>query len=202
MALAFFDKRVVSMVSTCHKPDTEVVKRILKRGVSETYKKPKVIIDYTKNMGAVDRADHYCSSYAFTRKTVKWWRKLFFWLVEVAIVNSYHLWSIDREEKKLPAMDHLQYRRKLIEQLVDGCRNRSRKRGRPSTTDNEERLNGKPHFIAKKPNNSTKDCVVCSKRNIPGGRKETTYFCETCSRHPGCHPGKCFKDYHTKKIYK
>lgn len=45
MALAFFDKRIVSMVSTCHKPDTELVKRTLKKGISETYKKPKVIID-------------------------------------------------------------------------------------------------------------------------------------------------------------
>lgn len=153
-------------------------------------------------MGAVDRADHYCGSYAFTRKTVKWWRKLFFWLLEIAIVNSYHLWNIDRKEKNLKPMDHLQYRRILIEELVEGCRNSSRKRGRPSTTDDEERLNGKPHFIAKKPNKSTKDCVVCSNRNVPGGRKETSYFCETCSRKPGCHPGKCFKDYHTKKDYK
>lgn len=176
MALAFLDKRVVSMISTCHKSDTEVVKRTLKRDVAGTYKKPKVIIDYTKNMGAVVRAVHYCGSYAFTRKTVKWWRKLFFWLLEVSIVNSYHLWSIDREERKLRKMEHLQYRRNLIDQ-----RNKSRKRGRPAKTDDEERLNGKPHFTAKL-TKSTMDCVVCSMRNEPGGRKETTYFCETCRR--------------------
>lgn len=31
--------------------------------------------DDAGDMGAVDRADHYCASYAFSRKSMKWWRK-------------------------------------------------------------------------------------------------------------------------------
>lgn len=151
-------------------------------------------------MGGVDTVDHYCGSYSFTRKSVKWWRKLFFWLLEVSIVNSYHLWTIDRKERKLPKISHLKYRKNIIEQLVEGVRNTSRKRGRPSGTDAEERLNGLPHFIMK--NKAHKDCSVCSNRNEPGGRHETSYFCETCSRNPGLHPGNCFKKYHTEKKYK
>ena len=34
-------------------------------------------------------ADQLCTSYNFARKSVKWWRKLFFWLLEICIVNSY-----------------------------------------------------------------------------------------------------------------
>lgn len=202
MALCFFDKRIVSMISTYHNPLLESVTRTIKRGISETYDKPKVIIDYTKNMGGVDRADHYCGSYAFTRKTVKWWRKLFFWLLEVSIVNSYHLFSMDRKERNLNSISHLKFRRNLIDQLVANVRNTSRKRGRPSKTDTEERLNGKPHFIMKRQDSSHKDCAVCSRRNVSGGRHETSYFCETCSRQPGLHPGECFKKYHTIKKYK
>ena len=32
---------------------------------------------YGAYMGAVDRAEHYCTSYSFTRKTLRWWRKFF-----------------------------------------------------------------------------------------------------------------------------
>jgi len=49
------------------------------------------LLEYTKHMGSVDRFDHYCSSYAFTRKSLKWWRKTFFWLVKVAVINSFIL---------------------------------------------------------------------------------------------------------------
>jgi hypothetical protein len=54
-------------------------------------------------MGGVDRADQYCGCYRFTRRSYKWWKKLFFWLTEVAIVNSYILYSLDKKEsgKKL-----------------------------------------------------------------------------------------------------
>ena len=67
--------------------------------------------------------------------------------MEVAVVNSYILYSLDKESgEKLQT--HLSYRRNLITQLVGNVRNRnSRKRGRPSSSDLEERLNGKMHFI-------------------------------------------------------
>ncbi|MGH0127338.1 UNVERIFIED_CONTAM: hypothetical protein FKN15_030675 [Acipenser sinensis] len=51
-----------------NKPDDcEKVQRTIKRGAIEELDKPLVICDYTSKMGAVDRADHYCASYAFTR---------------------------------------------------------------------------------------------------------------------------------------
>lgn len=202
MALSFFDKRVVSMISTYHNPTTETVTRIRKKGVSETYEKPKVIIEYTKFMGGVDRADHYCGSYAFSRKTLKWYRKLFFWILEVAIVNSFHLHTIDKKERNIPTLTHLQFRNNLIRQLVANTRNISRKRGPPVPDNSEQRLDGKSHFIMQKINKSTKDCAVCSDRKTPGGRRETSFYCETCTRQPGLHPGSCFKKYHTMRHYK
>lgn len=63
-----------------------------------------------------------------------------------------------------------------------------------------ERLNGKPHYMAKR--GGKKDCAVCSNRKIPGGRRETKWVCETCTRKPGLHPGECFKKYHSELKYK
>lgn len=201
--LAWKDKRNVFMLSTYHNADTEAVTRKVSRGVEEVFQKPKAIIDYTRHMGAVDRADHYCASYGFTRKSLKWWRKMFFWLFEVAVVNSFILFNLHREQIGLKPVSHLTYRKALIVQMVGDIRNISAlRRGRPSSGDVEERLNKQPHFIAVTEKKSSKDCAVCSDRKVKGGRRETNFYCETCTRKPGLHPGNCFKKYHTEKKYR
>jgi hypothetical protein len=126
--------------------------------------------------------------------------------MEVAVVNSYILYSLDKKESGEKLQTHLSYRRNLITQLVGNVRNRnSRKGGRPSTSVLEERLNGKIHFIMqneKKKEKSTKDCMVCRRRNEKGGSRETIFYCETCKRKPGLQPGDCSRSITLKKNYK
>lgn len=193
------DKREVLMITTLYGNSTEEVKRIIKSGREEVIMKPSVICRYNESMGGVDLADHYISSYSFTRKTMKWWRKIFFWLLEVVTVNSYILFDSNRNpgNKKV---SQRQFRKMLIKQLVRGVKN-TRKRGRPSSFDEEDRLDGKLHLLGELQGNSKKECVVCSRRE-PKGRKRTMYYCETCEQKPGLHPAACFKKYHTQKIYK
>ncbi|KAL1442389.1 hypothetical protein MTO96_030835 [Rhipicephalus appendiculatus] len=97
---------------------------------------------------------------------------------------------------------HLQYRRNLIQQLVGDVRAGARKRGPSARNDCEERLDGRSHFIYKLPGRSTKDCALCSDRQTKGGRRETVFFCKTCSNNPGLHPGECFERYHTLPKYR
>ena len=56
--------------------------------------------------------------------------------------------------------------------------------------DEAECLNRKPHFIAKVHRGHSKNCLVCSTEKK---RKTTMFFCETYSKKPKLHPGKCFK---------
>ena len=56
--------------------------------------KPSIVDEYNMSMNGVDKADQYTVYYAFVRKSRKWWRKLFFWLLEVTLVNSYILYKI------------------------------------------------------------------------------------------------------------
>ena len=196
LTLACQDKRLVLMLSTWHNGDMAPHWRWVK-GRREAVEKPVVISDYTEHMGAVDRCDHYCSSYSFTRKTQKWWRKTFFWLLEVCLVNSFILY---KKVKKQPASGHLTYRRKLIVQLVGGTgRSKSRKRGRLSTTGTAQRLTNKPHFLGKYPSGHNKRCMVCSGKDY---RKTTLFYCKTRDRKPGLHPVGCFEKYHTGENYK
>ena len=101
MALQWKDKRLVTMLSSVFYAKYEGEYRILGNGDSTIIPKPVVISQYTKYMGGVGKADHYCGSYAFLRKTAKWWRKMFFWIFEVAVVNSFILYNIRRKEEEL-----------------------------------------------------------------------------------------------------
>ena len=196
MTLAWLDKRLILMLSTWHNADTTILKRWINGEEIEVIK-PTVVCDYTSKMGGVDRADHYCASYSFTRKTLKWWRKMFYWLLEVCVVNSFILF---KELHHLPTAERqLKYRNKLIAQLVGTVRNTTNRRGRLSTSDDAERLNQAPHFINKLVKGPNKNCQVCSAKD---NRKTTVFFCETCARKPYLHPGECFKRYHTLQNFK
>ena len=191
------------MLSTWHNNSIQQLKRKAKNNVEQQIEKPTVICDYNRHMGGVDVSDQYVSSYSFIRKSKKWWRKMFFWLLEVAVVNSFILYNLNIERNQKSKLSHKKYRLQLIKSLVGDVRNRERrKRGRPSISDEEERLNGKPHFIYANEKSNSKDCAVCSNRKVKGGRRETVYYCKTCTRKPGLHPGECFEKYHTLKTYK
>jgi hypothetical protein len=90
----------------------------------EVSQKPAVVIDYTSKMGGVDREDHYCSSYGFLKKNLKWWRKLYFWILEVPLVNSFHLYNMSQQSANLPTLSHLEFHKKVIEGLVGNVRNK------------------------------------------------------------------------------
>lgn len=117
-----------------------MVQRHSRKGHTDDIQKPTAIINYTAKMGAVDRADHLCTSYNFARKSLKWWHKLFFWLLEVSVINSYILYNAHRRHLGEAEATHLNYRKKLIQQLVGDVRNCNKRKGRPSTRDRAERL--------------------------------------------------------------
>jgi hypothetical protein len=80
--------------------------------------KPSVIANYMKNMGGVDTADQYCETCCFLRRTLKWWRKLFFWGLEVSIINAYILYVESCKNCNSNPMSHIKFRRELIMALV------------------------------------------------------------------------------------
>jgi hypothetical protein len=100
-------------------------------------------------------------------------------------------------------MSHIKFSRELVMALVGDFRpgGGSSTRGRTSTSDNQQRLNGMLHVIIPHPEKKHQDCIVCSKRNVPVGRKETTHVCEICDHKPGLHVGTCFKRNHTLKKF-
>ena len=159
-------------------------------------KKPKAIQEYNHAMGGVDKADQMGVYYSFQRKSFKWWKKVFFWLLEVSVVNSYILY---KETTPTRPDSHLAFRRQLIRQLVSHLDFSERPwPGRHRVRDSLERLQPGKHFLS---SGKRRDCAVCSDRS-GGMRHMTTYFCQTCSDHLPLHPDKCFEHYHTARSLK
>jgi len=55
--------------------------------------KPQIVMDYNHHMGYVDKGDRMANSYSISRHTFKWTKKMFFYLLDLAILNSYILHS-------------------------------------------------------------------------------------------------------------
>ena len=57
----------------------------------ENIEKPACICDCNENMSGVDHVDQMISYYPCTRKTLKWAKKVFFYLLELSVHNSHVL---------------------------------------------------------------------------------------------------------------
>ena len=163
-------------------------------------RKPKAILDYNQHMLGVDKIYQLVSYYSFLHKSVKWWRKVFFWFLEVVVVNSYIIHKELALERSERPIRHIQYRRQLILSLSEPIRTTAvPRRSGPRSAQRVERLQPAKHFLQK--GEKRRDCVVCSDRQ-GGTRHLTHYQCATCSDNPFLCPSECFEAYHTQRHYR
>ncbi|KAG8180635.1 hypothetical protein JTE90_018253 [Oedothorax gibbosus] len=94
MSVCWKDKRDVYVLSSMHKPTNATL------DVSEEVKKLGIINSYNKNMGFVDLSDRMANPYGFSRKTMKWPKKLFFHFVNIAVLNAYIWFKMKRKIKR------------------------------------------------------------------------------------------------------
>ena len=161
---------------------------------SPSKSKPHVVDQYNKYMLGVDRLDQRMSYYKFERKSIRWWRKVFFWMIEVVIVNAYTLYSGHTDVRR--KLSHKEFRRQLVITLCEEQISQARHRRPTSRGDQSiERLRGS-HY----PDTATtrRDCRVCSVRGPGRQRRLTTSICGTCTDHPHLCVGECFRQYHTR----
>jgi len=98
-AVKWLDNRPVTFLSSFHDPkETTVVKRENKDGTNTGIFCPEVVAECNKMMGVVDRFNQLRERYALGRRSVKWWHRIFHFLVDVAIVNSFVLWKVKKEK--------------------------------------------------------------------------------------------------------
>ena len=65
-----------------------------------TVQQPEVFHMYNRYMNAVDRSDQILATHNVQRKCMRWWKTLFFHLVDMAVVNSFILFK--EQQSKFP----------------------------------------------------------------------------------------------------
>jgi hypothetical protein len=159
--------------------------------------KPTTVFDYNKYKTGVDRSDQMLSYYSFARKTIKWWKKLFFHLFDLAVLNA-HILHTKTNKKKITLEIFYE---KVAERLLASAGTEIQVQGR---------LVGRDYFLyripathAKLEGKSQRSCRVCAERSKFQTRKTvkkcTTMYCQKCD--VGLCVGQCFEVYHTKLNY-
>uniref|UniRef100_A0A1B6KBZ7 PiggyBac transposable element-derived protein domain-containing protein n=1 Tax=Graphocephala atropunctata TaxID=36148 RepID=A0A1B6KBZ7_9HEMI len=200
LVIKSMDRKNVYCISTRHacidyQPTGKYVPANRHRMAYEVMK-PKCIVDYNKGMLGVDRQDQVLSYDPIMRRYSKGYKKIFFYIFDICILNSYVAYRQIKGEKK---MHYVDFKTNLAEQLLGSVEPRLRiSPGRPSTC-NISRLQGH-HFLMTIPPTAnkatpTKRCVVCKMKNM---RKESRLQCKQCV--VGIHL-ECFEAYHTLTKY-
>ena len=217
LAVVWFDRKFVHFISTMHNAtmngDLPTIMRRNKDGTQEAVRCPPLLHDYQQYMKGVDRGDQMIGYYNVGRRSRKWWKRCFAYLLECSLLNAYILYSNkfpdscnQRGRKKL---DFLSFRLKVASQLIGTTEAREKAGGRPRSDDYQqlERLNVElGHWPVHTENKM--ECIVCStirsKRNLTRKemRHESRIKCCKCNVHLRTDESRnCFTLYHTKSKY-
>jgi len=83
---------------------------------------PIAIDAYNHHMGGVDIANQYREALTTLRtQNNRYWKPLFYWLLDIALVNSYLLSKVSRESEIGPSKgnhDHRKFQDALVEDLI------------------------------------------------------------------------------------
>nr|CAI5821426.1 unnamed protein product [Callosobruchus analis] len=209
------DKRDVLMITTRNHPQLITSKnRFGKEKV-----KPEEVVVYNDHMSGIDRCDQMTSTYCSPRKTIRWYKKVLFYLLDVAVWNSFYLYRkyCKENSKKYTFM---QFRDSLITALLklpenaegihmvrkskNDCRRFESQQsmateGSAIPEKNEghwpEKIPGVPGPKSGKKSVFLK-CKLCNMKNI---RKETSYRCKGCNGKPSLCPN-CFEEWHNRNV--
>ena len=203
LAVHWKDKRDVFVMSSFHgNSESKIIRH---RG---EIIKPDVISHYNKNMGGVAKYDQYLSYYTVGKKTMKWWKKVFFHLLEMCIIKSMCIYFEKNPEFAKKPSAHKIFREVLVHQLVQPYldkrsetettvekRQPAPKKARRVATDDSVRLSGKHYPTKKYPR---RKCCYCAYKIVAhtGQRKNTrtNYYCVKCNKYI-CR--LCFASFHT-----
>lgn len=189
LTVKWMDRREVHMLTTIHEDEQLPIQKHGKITM-----KPKCIKEYNENMGSVDKTDMLLSSVECVRKTIKWYKKIFFHLIDLSLLNAYSLY-------KTVTGNHIpiaQFQIELIRQIIEKYHTDRVTKPRPSTKDQPSKLIDR-HFPAEVPATQSgrlarRRCQLCKKNNK---RTDTRYMCIECD--VGLCAAPCFKIYHTTK---
>lgn len=173
---------------------TEIVNRKNSKGERMPIECPKSISDYNKFMGGVDRFDQYMATYSVAQKSRWWWLKLFYYMLDTSIVNSYLLYKSSCANYRKKPISALEFRSTLTDQLIANISSRYRPTISPGVKNPKRALSSPSNYIIPGQHlaveiDKYRRCKLCSKNK----EKISNILCETCKI---CLCKNCFAPYH------
>ena len=96
-AIKWMDSKLVTLLTTANDPrTTTTVTRKNKDGTTCQVSCPTAIATYNEIMVRVDHFDQLRERYAIGRRSCKWWHRIMYFLIDLAIVNAFVLWIVSR----------------------------------------------------------------------------------------------------------
>ena len=131
--------------------------------------KPEVVVHYNSTMGGIDLSDKVIYHYSAERSCRRYWRKIFFNFLDIALFNASVLYT---QNSAKPVSRYL-FLCSIVEDLIDHQEPPQIDRCLPTA-----------HRLEKLPPKQYRDCQVCSKGN-GRDRKRSSFICA------GCNSGVC-----------
>ncbi|CAK9818704.1 PiggyBac transposable element-derived protein 4 [Anthophora quadrimaculata] len=193
------DKRDVLCITTENHP--KIINVQNKHGVWT--KKPIEVANYNANMSGIDRCDQMISYYSSPKKSIRWYKKVIFRLLDISVWNSYYIYKKINDSN----IGFLDFRDQLINTLLKIPQNSS---GRNFVLEN---ANPQTH-VRYNPTTDFRDAHYQEKIPAPPNYKRKTYFlkckycyrqkiikftshrCQDCTNKPPLCPGQCFRQWH------
>lgn len=177
---------------------------------------PNIIKEYNRHMGGVDLMDGLIGRYKIRMKTKKWTCRLFYHMIDLAMVNAYVLYHRLNRESWNERFELPSFRTRVAEVMIKMGTVKRKTAGRPSTAskqaEDKEVSEGAPklaktlyvppaevrydnigHWCVFRDRSAKRQC------KMKGCRSETQAYCEKCNI-PLCNSTKksCFRQFHTK----
>jgi hypothetical protein len=173
----YMDKKLMYVISNCCENRVTTKQRWNKNTNSYmTISYPEPIKIYAEMMKGVDTTNQLIAQYELSNKTYKWWKRIFFHLLDVAIVNAYVLYTM-----KIGKITQKEFRLNLVETI-------KKRVTKPTNT---------KLFHLPQSEETRRVCVNCAMHKKKGVRTPTSKF--TCI---GCGVYlciECFIEYHKLK---
>lgn len=119
------DKRFIHFVSTLHCAESATptfVDRRNQDGSKTAVSCPPLLPDYQQYMRGVDRGDQLIGFYNVGRRSKKWWKRIFAYIIECSLLNAYilerHVKPIEHQLRGQKKRDFLRFRIEVAEELI------------------------------------------------------------------------------------
>ena len=181
VVVSWMDKKPVNILSSYCSPYNiaTVYRHIEQHSAAQSVRCPEAVREYITNMRGVDVFSQMESYARIGRKQFRWWPKLAWFLIEIAVMNAYVLYTKKQQSNKL---SREKFRIHLAQQLISSFSSR-KKRGRPSQAQQSagvaQRTDIGMHTSIRSREDSVHSCTQCGRSRTY--RKRTKYMCEQCN---------------------